>query len=110
MLGKPVVLFKQDVRSLVWGRDNPMVAGMADFHLAGEFDELIDSLHRQIENHDGQAQPATQLPAHVRQAVDAGESLWRRMSQRPPMVDNAQLADVVWNLFGPAPAAGPVLG
>ena len=38
-LGKPVVLYKQDIRTAVSGRDNPLVAGLAEFAVAAEFDE-----------------------------------------------------------------------
>jgi nucleoside 2-deoxyribosyltransferase len=110
MLGKPVVLFKQDIRTSVSGRDNPLVAGLAEFALAGEFDEMIDSLHRQIETVDRRpdVDAAAQLPPKVRQAVEKGRALWRRMCENAEPLDDAQLAQIVWSLFGPTPAGGCV--
>src|SRR5688572_18843306 len=43
-LGKPLVAYKDDVRSLISGRVNPLLAGMVDFEIIGDLEQLPQSL------------------------------------------------------------------
>ncbi|WP_309546276.1 nucleoside 2-deoxyribosyltransferase [Paraburkholderia sp. BL27I4N3] len=48
--GKPLVLFKADARSMLSGSDNPMLTGLADFHLVDQLSALpqavVDAVKR----------------------------------------------------------------
>jgi hypothetical protein len=108
-LGKPVVLFKQDIRTTVSSRDNPLVAGLTEFAIASEFEELIDSLHRQIDQCEAPPGRASVLPPRVRKTVTAGEALWNGIVELADSPNNAALAELVLELFGPTRSGGIVV-
>ncbi|MGH7128347.1 MAG: nucleoside 2-deoxyribosyltransferase, partial [Planctomycetaceae bacterium] len=50
-LGKPIVAYKDDVRSLIAGRVNPLLVGMVDFLTVEDVDAIPEALQRAIAEH-----------------------------------------------------------
>lgn len=44
--GKPLVIYKNDPRTLIGGKDNPLVAGLTDFIVVSDIDAIPDELER----------------------------------------------------------------
>lgn len=102
VLGKPLVAFKEDVRSLIEGRDNPLLAGLVDFNMVRSLDEIVPALQDEIARR-GSPKPG-RLPRAVEQAVEAGRNLWNVLQDHEAAGNSAVIADTVAQLF--APAAG----
>lgn len=102
MLGKPLIAYQDDVRSLIQGRVNPLLVGMVGFESVDQIDLIPNALSVAIMNHD--LRPAVQqevLPAKVQQAVQAGQVLWDAMCAEGAQEDNEMIASVVEELFAP---------
>lgn len=44
--GKPVILYKNDSRSLIRGHDNPLILGLANFKIVSNMQDIITELKR----------------------------------------------------------------
>ncbi|HZZ72375.1 MAG TPA: nucleoside 2-deoxyribosyltransferase [Pirellulales bacterium] len=101
-LGKVVVLFKEDARSMIAGRDNPLLAGMTEFHVETDLAGLGAALARRIAEHPLGADWQTRLPPHLLRPLQQGERLWNRLQElgddRPP----GPVAEMIGEIFGPA--------
>ena len=106
MLGKPIVLFKEDARSAIVGRDNPLVVGPASFETTSSMDQLGKVLTEKIARHPLNADWQVPCPPHLESTLRAGSKLWRALSSLGDRRDITPVADVVLELFGPdaAPA------
>lgn len=100
-LGKPLVAYKEDVRTLITGRDNPLLVGLVDFHTISDLDELIPAVQREFGGKISPAIPiAVQtLPVRMQTAVSRGRTLWKTMQECSAPGDNDVIADVVTQLF-----------
>lgn len=49
-LGKPIVIYKNDSRSLLSGQDNPLVAGLSKFKIISNVEDLPDEFNRAFSN------------------------------------------------------------
>ena len=67
--GKAVAAYKDDLRSLVGGKDNAMVVGLSDFKTYANFASLIDALQAKL----SLAHPPAITPTA---AMKLGERLW----------------------------------
>lgn len=128
-LGKPIVAYSDDVRTLIAGRINPLLAGLVEFDAHDDLEAAVQALGRAIEQHDLSNGHPRKLEPRVRQAADDGRKLWQAMlegSQESPAQtlrsgsgqdhrpgdlareDDAELqnrlADVVEELFAPTDA------
>lgn len=100
MLGKPVAIYKEDRRSLIAGRDNPLVVGQGAFRVFASIDELARGLVEQIGVVDPSAAFRPVVPPHVAQAVCAGERLWLRMQAEGALPGaEERIAEVIVSLF-----------
>ncbi len=102
MLGKPLIAYQDDVRSLIQGRVNPLLVGMVGFESVDRIDLIPDALSVSMLNHD--LRPPVQLdslPAKVQQAVQAGQVLWEAMCSEGAQENNEMIASVVEELFAP---------
>ncbi|WP_417395673.1 nucleoside 2-deoxyribosyltransferase [Gimesia chilikensis] len=102
MLGKPLIAYKDDVRSLIQGRYNPLLVGMVEFESVDEIEQIPHALSTAILNHD--LRPSLEvdaLPAKVQKAVQAGQVLWKAMCSEGAQEDNEMIASVVEELFAP---------
>ena len=79
-VGKPIVLYKDDVRSKIVGRDNPLVVGMADFQVVNEIKDLASALVHRIAQQREQFDEAPPVPHHLRAILDRGARLWTQLS------------------------------
>lgn len=100
MLGKPLVAYKEDVRSLIAGRDNPLLVGMVEFQTLDEIAEIPAALSQALEDADNPP-PVPSLPPAVQQATRQGGALWAAMQQASAPGNDALLADIVTDLFAP---------
>ncbi len=101
MLGKPIVLFKEDARSAIAGRDNPLIVGQARFTAVTEIGDLAAALAEQVALL--QCEPAHRVacPPHLLETVVAGERLWSQLEQLGSRRDSQPVAELVLELFGP---------
>lgn len=68
-VGKPLVIYKGDNRSVFHGSDNSMVTGLTPaWKTAGRISQLPAELAKAIRSH-----PASPEPAHLQRILDAGE-------------------------------------
>jgi nucleoside 2-deoxyribosyltransferase len=100
-LGKPLVAFKNDVRSLIAGRDNPLLAGLVDFESVASVEEVPAALAAAIKRSKDEPVPVERMPAKVRKAVLDGRRLWDAMQDRNAALNDALIAEVVEELFAP---------
>lgn len=98
-LGKPLVAYKDDVRSLITGRDNPLLVGLVDFHTLDDPQKIPAALRSAIAQSPAPARQPAQLPPQVARAVQQGRKLWSEMHTSHAHGDNAAIADVVKDLF-----------
>jgi nucleoside 2-deoxyribosyltransferase len=101
MLGKPIVIFKEDARSAIVGRDNPLVVGPASFETVCGMDQLGEVLADKITRHPVPSDWQAACPPHLERTLRAGAKLWRALSSLGDSPDISPVADVVLELFGP---------
>jgi len=99
-LGMPIVAYKDDVRTMIAGRDNPLVAGLVDWDLVDELQKIPAALEAALA--DAAAPNRSNLPPPVRQAVANGRDLWSVMQDQEAVGNNDAIADVVTQLFAPS--------
>ncbi|MCH9653089.1 MAG: nucleoside 2-deoxyribosyltransferase [Planctomycetes bacterium] len=102
MLGKPLIAYQDDVRSLIQGRMNPLLVGMVNFESVDQIELIPNALSVSIMNHE--LRPAvslTALPVKVQKAVQAGQVLWHALCSEGTQKDNEMIASVVEELFAP---------
>jgi len=100
MLGKPVVLFKEDARSAIAGRDNPLVIGPARFNTVSEMDQLGDHLEAAIGELSITTDWEMPCPPHLHETIRAGGRLWQSLCALGAERDLAPVAETVLELFG----------
>ncbi len=100
-LGKPLVAFKDDVRSLIAGRDNPLLAGLVEFTTVECIADLPETLAATIDRSTDEPVPVERMPVRLRQAVLDGRRLWDAMREHDAALNDAVIADVVEELFAP---------
>jgi nucleoside 2-deoxyribosyltransferase len=105
MLGKPIVLFKEDARSAIVGRDNPLVVGPASFETVAGIDQLGEVLADKIARHPLGVEWQVVCPPHLESTLRAGAKLWRALSSLGQSPDISPVADAVLELFGPEAGA-----
>lgn len=99
MLGKPVVVFKEDVRTSIAGRDNPLVVGPANFEHVGDIEQLGQVLAAKLADHPLDEEWRVPCPPHLGQTLDVGERLWLELEALGPNRDPQRVADFMLALF-----------
>jgi nucleoside 2-deoxyribosyltransferase len=99
-LGKPLVAYKEDVRSLITGRDNPLLVGMVGFRTLTEMSAIPPALQEAIGRTNCQPTPLDRLAPALQTAVRQGRELWSVMQDEGAPGDNELIAAVVTELFG----------
>ncbi|MDB5389913.1 MAG: hypothetical protein JWM11_5559 [Planctomycetaceae bacterium] len=105
MLGKPMVAYKDDFRTLISSRDNPLLAGLVDFEVVTAKEVIPDALCKVIETWETPARGLDSLPPAVQRAVGQGGLLWAAIQEQAAQGDTLILAEVVTELFAPKIAA-----
>ena len=102
VLGKPLIAYQDDVRSLIQGRVNPLLVGMVEFESVDEIGLIPDKLSAAINNQEITSPVSTdQLPLKVQKAVKAGQVLWKALCSEGAQENNEMIASVVEELFAP---------
>jgi nucleoside 2-deoxyribosyltransferase len=99
MLGKPIVLYKEDVRSAIAGRDNPLIVGQTGFRTVNDLEEIGPALRARLAENGRDPQWQMPCPPHLRQTLSAGEQLWKRLQAMGDQRPSADVADAVLELF-----------
>ncbi len=108
-LGKPIVAYTDDVRSLIAGRMNPLLVGLVEFETTDCIEKIPQILSQQILNSEIPEITHSHLPIKVRKAVEDGKKLWEAIQTENDELDNEMIADVVEELFAPdQPSSIPV--
>ena len=100
-LGKPLVAYCDDVRSLISGRMNPLLVGMVDFQTVEEIEAIPRAMAEALVKATPQQDAPGRLPPRLQRAVEEGGQLWRAMTDRSDEPDDERIADVVTELFAP---------
>lgn len=100
-LGKPLIAYRDDVRSLIAGRVNPLLVGLVEFETVEDLADIPETLARAIATTDSQPLLTSRLPAKLCQAIDDGQRLWDALEQTDAHEDNERIADIVAELFAP---------
>lgn len=100
-LGKPLIAYKDDVRSLIAGRQNPLLVGMVDFETVGEISGIPEALGAAMLKHSDPPLSEDRMPAKLKKAVHDGRRLWRSMRDHDAHTHDRLIADVVTELFAP---------
>ena len=100
-LGKPLVAFSDDARSLIAGQINPLLAGLVNFETVRAIDEIPAALQTAFESQPLSSPPAESLAPNLQRAVDEGRRLWAAMTAEETTGCDEAIADVVVRLFIP---------
>lgn len=100
-LGKPLVAYRDDVRSLIAGRVNPLLVGMVDFQTVNCIDDLPHAMELARSRQSASSVAQNDLSERMAQAVRDGRSLWDALCREHEDGDNEFIADVVARLFSP---------
>ncbi|QDT47384.1 Nucleoside 2-deoxyribosyltransferase [Symmachiella dynata] len=100
-LGKPLVAFKEDVRTLIAGRDNPLLVGMVDFQTVDTIAKIPSGLSRAIQNAESKPLSLEHISKPMQRAVGQGSLLWSAMQEASAQGNDSVLADIVSELFAP---------
>ena len=100
MLGKPMVFYKADSRSLIEGRDNPIVAGQTRFEPVDELGGIGPALERAIR--EARIDPATSVPCppHIGRTLQTGLCFFEQLDGLGPERPAEPTARIVYELFG----------
>jgi len=109
MLGKPVVLYKEDCRSAVAGRDNPLLVGQAGFQTERDIERLPSALRRRIDELSPDASHSVACPAHLLATVATGARFWQGLTGLGRARPAAGVAEAVLDVFGPEREASAAL-
>jgi len=75
ILGKPTFLFKNDVRTVLDGEDNPLVEGLGGFIYIRDIEKLPDVIKTFFETHTIPEAKSLNFPGHIKQILDKGKSI-----------------------------------
>jgi hypothetical protein len=99
MLGKPVILFKEDARSAIAGRDNPLVVGPACFKQVAEIERVGEALAAKIAEQPLDADWQVPCPPHLAETLQMGEQLWEELLALGPDRDPQLVAAFMLRMF-----------
>lgn len=101
-LGKPLVAYKDDVRSLIAGRDNPLLVGLVDFETVDAIGDIPAALEAAIAGCETHPRPSS-LPRPVLRAVDRGRELCAALRTHDVHdndgINNHAIAEIVAQMF-----------
>ena len=101
-LGKPLIAYSDDVRSLIAGRINPLLVGMVDFTTVDERTSIPEALSKAILHQPLLPMSHDNLSPKMQSAVFDGEKLWHVMLEQHAQFDDERMTNAVTALFAPA--------
>ena len=99
MLGKPVVAFKEDARSAIAGRDNPLVVGPVGFEVVRDLDQLGQALALKIAAQPLAADWRMPCPPGLANVLEIGRRLWAELEALGAKRDPERVAEFMLELF-----------
>lgn len=100
MLGKPMVFYKADSRSLIEGRDNPILTGQTRFEVVDQFDGIGPALERAIREAKVDPVATAPCPPQVGRVLQTGLHFFERLETLGPSRPAKPTARIVYDLFG----------
>lgn len=101
-LGKPLIAYRDDARSLIAGRTNPLLAGLVDFTTVHEVCHIPAALVVETERTQIRPVDLECLSAKMKAACERGAQLWSALQSENAFGENLLIADCVTTLFAPA--------
>lgn len=102
-LGKPLVAFHADARTLISGRLNPMLVGLVEFETVSEIEAIPAKIVATIQGDCDSPVTKNRLPRRIATAVEAGRTLWIAMKEQQTHPDDEAIAEIVERLFADGP-------
>lgn len=99
MLGKPMVIFKDDVRSMISGRDNPLVVGQTGFEVVDRLDRLVTVLESKVAAVAGETAREISCPSHLEVTLRRGQDLSELLATLGPDRPSEPVARFVIEIF-----------
>lgn len=100
-LGKPLIAYQDDARSMIAGRMNPLLAGLVDFTTVRSIPEISAALVVECQRTPLREVNIDALPAKMRLTIERGEELWAALQSERAFGENSIIADCVTKLFAP---------
>ena len=101
-LGKPLIAFHDDARSMIAGRMNPLLAGLVDFTTVNSIQHISAALVVECQRTKPAAIDCSQLPTKMQNTIQRGEELWAALRAERAFGENTIIADCVTRLFAPS--------
>ena len=98
-LGKPLVGYQNDARSLISGRVNPLLVGLVEFETVSEIEAIPAEIVLTTQRNCNSPVTESHLPEKIKIAVSSGRTLWVAMMQDRTHPDDEAIAVLVEELF-----------
>jgi nucleoside 2-deoxyribosyltransferase len=108
-LGKPLIAYHDDVRSMVAGRMNPLLAGLVEFTTVSCIDDIPAALSLELQRTAVPKIDVDKLPTKLRTTIERGGELWKALRNEEAFGENNIIADCVTTLFAPSSIHKPHL-
>ncbi len=97
-VGKPIVIYKNDRRSVFKGADNSMLTGLSPVKPVKDIQKLPDALIKSESRMQTMNRPA--LPEHVDRIARTGEKIWNVVNSLPRThVRKKEIEDLIKNIL-----------
>ena len=97
-VGKPIVIYKNDRRSVFNGADNSMLTGLSSLKPVKDISKLPDAIARSERRIQTVNRPA--LPEHVDRIARTGEKIWNVLKSLPNKhVHKQEMEDLIKNVL-----------
>jgi hypothetical protein len=101
-LGTPLIAYRDDIRTKIAGRMNPLLAGLVDFTTVDCVKDLPAALIVECQRTKSRPIEIQQLPAKFQTAIQRGAELWKALGSERAFGENNIIADCVTSLFAPS--------
>ena len=101
-LGTPLIAYRDDIRTKVAGRMNPLLAGLVDFTIVESVKDIPAALVVECQRTTSRPIDVQQLPRKFRTAIERGAELWKALGAEQAFGENNIIADCVTSLFAPS--------
>jgi len=84
--GKPLVIYKHDVRSVFSGSDNSMLSGLAEGHVVNDLHRIPDALERaatRLSDPGGRRYGTESCPPAMARTLTLGRRIWAVLARLP---------------------------
>ena len=103
-LGKPLIAYQDDARSMIAGRMNPLLAGMVSFTTVDRVEDIPAALTVECRNVASRPVEIDHLSCKLKTTIQRGAELWQALGAELAYCENNIIADCVTKLFAPQPA------